>query len=152
MTLEVIRIRTQDELREALSIRRRVFIEEQAVDEAIEIDHHDGDPTVVTTCLHVLLLVDSTPVATGRLLLERDAAGHAHIGRVAVLPQHRGRGYGAVVMQELHDLAREQGISGITLAAQLHAIGFYESLGYVARGDVFQDANIDHRWMDLRFL
>jgi predicted GNAT family N-acyltransferase len=36
----------------------------------------------------------------------------------------------------------------VTLAAQLQAIGFYERLGYVARGDVFLDAGIEHRWMD----
>ena len=40
---------------------------------------------------------------------------------------------------------------GITLAAQLHAIGFYETLGYVVRGKVFLDADIEHRWMDLAF-
>jgi predicted GNAT family N-acyltransferase len=52
-------------------------------------------------------------------------------------------------MLMLQDLARERGFAGITLAAQLHAIGFYERLGYVARGDVFLDAGIEHRWMDV---
>jgi len=31
----------------------------------------------------------------------------------------------------------------------MHAIGFYEGLGYVARGPVFLDAGIEHRDMDL---
>jgi predicted GNAT family N-acyltransferase len=51
-------------------------------------------------------------------------------------------------MEALHDLARQQGFRAITLAAQLHAIGFYERLGYAARGDVFLDAGIEHRWMN----
>jgi predicted GNAT family N-acyltransferase len=52
-------------------------------------------------------------------------------------------------MLALQDLARERNATSITLAAQLHAIGFYERLGYTARGDVFLDAGIEHRWMDL---
>jgi predicted GNAT family N-acyltransferase len=54
-------------------------------------------------------------------------------------------------MQALHDLALEQGSLDITLAAQVHAIGFYERLGYNLRdGNVFLDAGIEHRWMDIR--
>jgi predicted GNAT family N-acyltransferase len=47
-------------------------------------------------------------------------------------------------------LGVERELRDITLAAQMHAIGFYERLGYVARGDVFLDAGIEHRWMDIR--
>jgi predicted GNAT family N-acyltransferase len=127
-------------------VRRRVFIEEQGVPEDLEIDEHDGDPAVVTSALHVVGGLDGIAVATGRLLLED--GDHGHIGRVAVLPELRRRGCGARLMQALHDLARQQGCTAITLAAQLHALGFYERLGYVARGDVFLDAGIEHRWMD----
>jgi predicted GNAT family N-acyltransferase len=52
-------------------------------------------------------------------------------------------------MDALQERARELGYPGITLAAQLHAIGFYERLGYRARGEVFLDADMEHRWMDL---
>jgi predicted GNAT family N-acyltransferase len=69
---------------------------------------------------------------------------------VAVLAEHRGTGAGRAVMLALHELAVGRGLRDITLAAQLHAIGFYERLGYVARGDVFLDAGIEHRWMDVR--
>jgi predicted GNAT family N-acyltransferase len=93
-------------------------------------------------------MLDGRPVATGRLVLE-DSDGRPHIGRVAVLPEHRGGGFGRAVMASLHDLARERGATAVTLAAQLHAIGFYEKLGYEARGEVFLDADIEHRWMDI---
>lgn len=147
--LEIVRVRTLPEMDEALNVRRRVFIEEQRVPAEVEIDEHDADPARLTTALHVLGRTGGLAVATGRLLLAPDAKGHAHVGRVAVLRDHRGLGYGRSVMQALHDLAREQGFGAITLAAQLHAIGFYERLGYVARGDVFLDAGIEHRWMDV---
>ena len=48
-------------------------------------------------------------------------------------------------------IAREWGFPGITLDAQLHAIPFYEHLGYSVHGEVFLDAGIEHRVMDLAF-
>ena len=54
-------------------------------------------------------------------------------------------------MAPLHEEARLRGAPGVTLAAQLHAVPFYERLGYIARGPVFLDAGIEHRDMDLRF-
>lgn len=148
MSLEVARVTTADQMSQALFVRRRVFIEEQNVPEDLEIDEHDRDPAVVTSAVHVLARLDGKPVATGRLLLE-DSEGHLHIGRVAVLASRRRRGLGRAVMLTLHDLAREHGATSITLAAQLHAVDFYERLGYTARGAIFLDAGIEHRWMDL---
>jgi len=147
LKLEVVH--TLTEMQQALSVRRAVFIEEQRVPEELEIDEHDGDPAQVDTAAHVLGTIDGAPVATGRLLLALDESGHAHIGRVAVLAEHRGRGHGRALMLRLQEVAVERGVRGITLAAQFHAIGFYEKLGYTVRGDVFLDAGIEHRWMDL---
>ena len=134
-----------DAMREVLYIRRLVFIEEQHVPEALEIDDHDGSPAQVTSVLHVIGRLAGRPIATGRLLLDAAAGERAHLGRVAVLPGYRGHGYGARIMAFLHALARERGFSGIALAAQLQALGFYERLGYRVSGDVFLDAGIEHR-------
>jgi predicted GNAT family N-acyltransferase len=146
--IEVVRVTSLEQMQDALRVRRRVFIEEQGVPEDLEIDEHDADPAVVTTALHVLARLDGESVATGRLVLD-EHDGNLHIGRVAVLAEHRRHGLGRTVMLALQDLARERNATSITLAAQLHAIGFYERLGYTARGDVFLDAGIEHRWMDL---
>jgi predicted GNAT family N-acyltransferase len=145
--MEVLRVTTLDEMQQALAVRRRVFIEEQRVPEDLEIDEHDADPATITTALHVLARLQGEPIATGRLLLA-SVDGHLHIGRVAVLSEQRRLGVGRTVMLALHDLARETNAKSIRLAAQLHAIGFYERLGYTAHGDVFLDAGIEHRWMD----
>jgi predicted GNAT family N-acyltransferase len=146
--IEVVRVTSLEQMQDALRVRRRVFIEEQGVPEDLEIDEHDADPAVVTTALHVLARLDGESVATGRLVLD-EHDGNLHIGRVAVLAEHRRHGLGRTVMLALRDLARERNATSITLAAQLHAVGFYERLGYTARGDVFLDAGIEHRWMDL---
>ena len=155
-------VTTPEEMQEALAVRRAVFIEEQRIDEDEEIDRYDGDPATVTDAVHVLGRLDGRPVATARLLLDQPeewallATGTAtrtypHIGRVAVLKEQRGRYWGVGVMEALHQEARRRGYGGATLGAQEYAVGFYAKLGYVARGDVFLDAGIEHRWMDLVF-
>jgi predicted GNAT family N-acyltransferase len=149
--LQLVIVRTPAEMKDALSVRRAVFIEEQGVSEAEEIDGYDRDPDQVPNALHVVAYLAGRPVATGRLLLDAPPAENAHIGRVAVLRDCRERGFGEAIMLALHEEARRRGYPGITLAAQLPAIPFYERLGYTVRGDVFLDADIEHRWMDLSF-
>ncbi len=144
-------VTTPEEMQEALAVRRAVFIEEQLIDEDEEIDHYDADPATLTDAVHVLGRLDGRPVATARLLLDQHDGEYPHIGRVAVLKSERGRYWGVGVMEALHDEARRRGYAGVTLAAQEYAVGFYAKLGYVARGDVFLDAGIEHRWMDLVF-
>jgi predicted GNAT family N-acyltransferase len=148
--LKVLRITTAAEMEEALQVRRRVFVDEQGVDEAIEIDEHDADPATVASCIHVLARLDGRPVATGRLLLGDGPSHEAHIGRVAVLDTQRKQGTGRAVMAKLHALARELGYHEVALSAQTHAAGFYEGLGYVGQGDVYTEAGIPHLEMHLR--
>ena len=149
--LELLMVATREQMDEALQVRRTVFMEEQGVAEEEEIDAHDGDPAQVTSAVHVLGRLDGRPVATGRLLLDYPRGENAHVGRVAVLQALRRDGYGRAVMESLHAEARRRGFPGITLSAQLQALPFYERLGYVARGGIFLDAGIEHRWMDLAF-
>ncbi len=144
-------VTTPEEMQGALSVRRAVFIDEQLIDEDEEIDRYDADPATVSDAVHVLGRLDGRPVATARLLLDQHDGEYPHIGRVAVLKSERGRYWGVGVMEALHDEARRRGYPGVTLAAQEYAVGFYAKLGYVARGEVFLDAGIEHRWMDLVF-
>ncbi|MBN2630305.1 MAG: GNAT family N-acetyltransferase [Rhodobacteraceae bacterium] len=123
------------------ALRRAVFIEEQGVSEADEIDDQDD------TALHLLALVDGQPTGTARLLIH----GHVgKIGRVCVLPVARGTGLGAAIMRAaVEELRRHPGLTTARLGAQTHAIGFYERLGFTATGPVYDDAGIPHRDMVL---
>lgn len=121
----------------AAEIRRRVFIDEQAVPEAEEWDGRDPD------CVHFLAWRDKTPVGTARLLPD------GHIGRVAVLPEGRGLGIGLALMREVIRTARELGHAHLELAAQVQALDFYGRLGFEAYGEIFLDAGIAHRSMRL---
>lgn len=148
--LEITVIADQVAMDAALSVRFRVFVEEQHVPIEEEVDAYDDNPGANPAVVHVLGHLGGEPVATARLLLDAHE-GYPHVGRVAVLAEHRGNGVGRQIMDALHAEARRRGLPGITLSAQLHAIPFYERLGYVARGEVYLDAGIQHRDMDLTF-
>lgn len=119
-------------------IRRKVFCEEQKVPEDLEMDEYDAE------ALHFLVFRGAKPVATARLL---EKEGAAKIGRVAVLKECRGEGLGVAVMNAAMAAARRLGLAPLVLDAQVPVIPFYEGLGFVAEGPVFDDAGIPHRRM-----
>jgi predicted GNAT family N-acyltransferase len=139
-SIECRAISGANEFARCAAIRTEVFVVEQRVPPEEEMDELDRD------AVHVLAWHDGTPVATGRLILGEN--GDARIGRMAVLRPHRRHGVGSAVLLKLMEIARERGVQRISLAGQLHAIPFYERFGFVARGDVFVEAGIEHRWMD----
>lgn len=120
----------------ASAIRFEVFVEEQQVPVAEELDAMDAE------CLHALAFNhQGVAVATGRLLPD------GHIGRMAVKLSERKKGVGAAVLQALVEAAQERGFKEVVLGAQLHAKGFYLKQGFVEFGEVFLDANIEHVMM-----
>src|SRR5687768_12274047 len=134
--LRVDLARSADDMADVFAVRRAVFIDEQGVPEVEEIDAYDLEPDR-SRAVYVMGRLGQRAIATGRLLLDQPQDEYPHVGRVAVLKEDRSKGYGRAVMFALHEEARKRGAGGITLAAQLHAVGFYERLGYIARGGVF---------------
>lgn len=132
---------TQDDRDAAMRIRFEVFVDEQGVPPELEADEHDA------AALHLLALDAATraPVGTARVLDKGD--GVAKIGRVAVRKEHRGRGVGEALMRRAMEAARAAGMTRAILDAQLPVIPFYEHLGFVAEGPIFDDAGIPHRRM-----
>jgi predicted GNAT family N-acyltransferase len=115
-------------------VRDAVFIVEQQVPREIEVDDRDA------VCRHVLIRDDDTPIACGRI----DLAKGRKIGRLAVVSEQRGRGHGRTLLNELEAIAREAGLSEVMLHAQRHAEAFYAGSGYVADGEPFYEADIEH--------
>ena len=127
---------------EASRVRFRVFVEEQGVPRDIELDERDGD------CVHALAYEHGKVVGTGRLLpREEGAPAVAHIGRMAVLPECRGRGIGSRILESLIGKARERGEELVALSAQVHAVEFYRSHGFQPVGEIYDEAGIPHRKM-----
>ena len=143
MTFAIRRATTPADIDACLAIRRTVFIEEQGVDEALEVDGLDGE------ALHYLGLIGTMPAATARVrLLHEGGVPVAKVQRVAVMRDARGTGLGAAIMKYLmDDVARHHDRGRFTLGSQESAVPFYERLGYRTVGERFMDAGIPHRTM-----
>ena len=121
------------------ALRHEVFVDEQGVPKEEELDELDP------TASHLLATDQETPVGTARVVFQGDTA---KIGRVCVVKSARGTGLGAELIKASVELAKTQpGITTAKLGAQVHAIGFYEKLGFTVYGPVYLDAGIDHRDM-----
>lgn len=123
-------------------IRQRVFVEEQKVPPALEWDDTDE-----IADHYLMVLPDNTPVGVSRLFSTLDET--AHIGRMAILPAYRGKGFGETLLQHLVTEASEQ-FSELQLSAQQHAIPFYQRCGFHVCSDFYDDAGIPH--VDMRCL
>jgi predicted GNAT family N-acyltransferase len=129
-------------IEDAHTVRRIVFIEEQGVSEAEEMDGHDEQ------AIHVVAYDTGTgdPVGTARLRTPEEEFGK--VERVAVLEQHRDRGLGRELMEALEGEARQQGCSRVTLHAQTTVEEFYHRLDYRTVSDEFEEAGIPHVEME----
>ena len=127
--------RDQEQLRQ---VRDRVFIEEQSVPEHLEWDGEDAP------AIHLLAAdADGRVVGTARILES------GQIGRMAVLPEWRGKGIGSALLREALVVATQRGRSEPFLNAQTAALPFYARMGFVAIGEEFMEAGIPHRKMEL---
>lgn len=124
------------------SIRKKVFVEEQKVPPELEWDHTDEIAD------HFLaVLSDNTPVGVARLFSTLGETGH--IGRMAILPEFRGRGIGEAMLQHL--IAESAGqYQELKLSAQQHAVAFYQRAGFHVCSEPYYDAGILH--LDMRCL
>jgi predicted GNAT family N-acyltransferase len=125
----------------ALALRHRVFCEEQGVARDLEVDGRDGE------ALHLVAVSDGAVVGTCRLVLDE---GTAKLGRMAVEPEARGRGIGAALLAGAEREARAAGAHRIALHAQAHARELYARAGFAERGEVFEEAGIEHVLMERR--
>jgi predicted GNAT family N-acyltransferase len=138
MTIEIRPAEWQRDETVLAEIRRRVFIEEQAVPVELEWDGEDD------AARHWLALLDGQPIGTARMLR------NGHIGRMAVLARARGQGIGSALIKAALDQARTDGLREVYLHAQTHALTFYQRQGFTAEGPEFMDAGIPHRTMRLQ--
>jgi len=143
MTVEVGIAASADDVELAYRIRHDVFVLEQDVPLDLERDEYDEGAD------HFLARVSGAPAGAGRLIVEYDERARpvGHLGRLAVLPAHRSNGVGVALVRAIESRARARGLAAVVLGAQVHALGFYQRLGYAAYGEVFDDAGIPHRHM-----
>ena len=117
---------------DAKLIRELVFISEQNIPEQDEWDDQDA------ISQHFVVYNQNQPIATARLLANNS------VGRVAVLKAYRGQGIGRLIMLEIIAYAQAQKRPSLQLSSQVHAISFYEKLGFSIQGDEYDECGIPH--------
>lgn len=117
------------------NLRREVFIVEQHVPERLEWEAEDAQHQWFVAESRLGLVGIARLTATGR------------IGRMAVRRPFRGKGVGTALLRAALEAARQANMRVLHLSAQTHAEGFYARQGFVAEGEVFMDAGIEHRSM-----
>lgn len=128
----IVRLASAEDMDAVFALRHEVFVLGQDVPEDLERDDWDAVSD------HAVARVEGVVVGTGRLLPD------GTIGRMAVASAARGQGIGAAVLACLEARARERSLPQVELHAQVHATGFYDKAGYVASGEVYLEAGIEH--------
>ena len=139
--IQIKQISSDEAKAQAFAIRMRVFVREQAVPAAIELDRDDD------RAIHFLATSEGKAVGTARVVSHH---GSAKIGRMAVLKSYRGKGVGKKLLRRAVATAKKLGARTIYLHAQVPVIEFYEKLGFRCVGAIFDEAGIPHRKMILK--
>lgn len=87
-------------------------------------------------------------VMLGCCMLLEESPSSVRLRQMAVLNDLQGKGIGKALMQFAENLARDRGYKTLTMHARKHAIGFYEKMGYITRGDEFIEVTIPHYVME----
>ena len=120
------------------SIRGAVFVDEQGIPREIEWDGQDEDAQ------HFLAIDEAGQrIGCGRLLPS------GQIGRMAVLPSHRARGVGRLILDAALTAAATKGLPSVFLHAQTSVVAFYQKAGFLIEGEEFEEAGIAHQSMVL---
>jgi predicted GNAT family N-acyltransferase len=132
-TLQVHKVNNAQELEKALAIRKIVFVQEQNCPPELEWEFDDE-------ATHFLALSGKQPCGACRW---RKTDYGYKLERFAVLKAFRGQGIGrALIATVLNDLPADANY--IYLNSQLDAMSLYAKFGFVAEGEQFEEAGIQH--------
>src|ERR1700730_10391324 len=137
--LDIRWARDRCEVTLALRVREEVFCAEQGVPRELERDGLDEH------AMHLLAMDRRSQAAVGTLRL-LTAGGQAKGGRVAVMPEWRGRGIASRLLGLALERARSLGCAEARLASQLDTRRLYERAGFSVQSDPVEEAGIPHVW------
>ncbi|WJG08259.1 GNAT family N-acetyltransferase [Aliiglaciecola sp. LCG003] len=129
-----------------LRLRQQVFmLEQQSIYD--DIDNLDQQAR------HLTFLDENTRTLTAYMRFRLLADGTTvKLERVVVAKSQRGKGLGLGLMQfAFEQIDKIPQVKQIQLSAQVDVISFYQSLGFEAFGEVYDDGGIDHRDMQLNW-
>lgn len=132
------------QLYQMLALRSEVFVVEQ------ECAYQDLDGKDLKA-LHLIGTLDDKVLATARLLpVGVSYPDAASIGRIVVHPSLRGQDLGRKTVElALEQYQRLWPSEALLIGAQARLTRFYEELGFVSEGEIYDEDGIDHitmRW------
>lgn len=125
-----------EELEGAFTVRRKVFINEQRIDEDEEYDGLDDD------CLQFVAKDSNRIVGTARVRILLPEC--AKIERMAVLKKFRRQGIGTGIISCIEEELQRRSVMETLLHAQTIVVPFYQACGFQTIGDKFYEAGIEH--------
>ena len=111
-----------DLIKKAHAIRKQVFVIEQGIPQALDLDGLDGSAD------HVLVTKGEELIATARLYYKR--SGYAVMARIAVLQTFRGLGVATKMVKALLDHTKQRNIKTIEIHAHQYLRSYYEKFGF----------------------
>lgn len=133
--MNVVKVEKENQLKDAFSVRVKVFVDEQKVPPEEEIDQYEDVAT------HFVVYDHGKPIGAGRL---RELDGYGKLERICIDADHREKGIGKLIMDAIEVEGKNQGHTAFKLNSQTQAIGFYRKLGYEVCSEEFLDAGIPH--------
>jgi predicted GNAT family N-acyltransferase len=133
---KIIVVNTPEELADAHAVRTQVFQQEQGIPAEDDFDGRDH------TAINVVIY-DAEPIGTARVRFP-DSQKIAKVERVAILKEYRGKNIGRKIMEFIDAHLSSLNIDSVYLDSQESAKGFYEKLGYLQEGEVFDEVGIPH--------
>ncbi len=143
MNLEIIRIKSEDELAICSKLRKKVFGEEEnGPEELYIIDEYDRK----SDTKNYLLKADGVPAATVRFIKVNDNT--IKLQRLVVPSEYRKKGYARKILNYLEKDAYDLGYRKIIMDSALKAVGFYEKNNYKQVSEVFYEDDRPHVRME----
>lgn len=136
LNIQVIRATETWQQAGAYYVRIQGMAKQHGITLRREFDEHDAPDTK-----YIVLTDEDFPIATCRFYPLGENS--AMIGRVVVLPEYRGQGFGKRVVEEAETWLRKLGYTKAVVESRDVAVGFYDRLGYVVtdgrtiHGDTF---------------
>ena len=122
---------SMDDTSTIFDIRKRVFIDEQGYDLALERDEFDN------MAIYALVFDENdVPAGTGRLYIDENS--HFKLGRICVLKENRGQGLGDLIMRMLLYRAQDLNAGSVSLVCQVENVPFYTRYGFRPQGDMIE--------------
>ena len=95
-----------------------------------------------STYLHIGCIENLDDKLVGGLVLAPVNDEEVRMMQVAVDTRYQGEGIGRELVKYAEKRAKDSGFSKIIMHAMLSVVNFYEKIGYVQEGDIFEESGI----------